>query len=352
MLLTGTLPGGGMRLHEYLTLLDQGVDAKRAFRQVIAQFAEIEDRLKRYLDRRDFDAFVFNNRSDIAADRVSIRPLNPAETSAELGTADVWLHENTAARQRLEKAIQLDPHNALALESLGILSFDEGQDRQALTLFERALQQDANLYLASYYRAMLSSAPASALSELLDRNRDFAPAYIQLAKHYFRGGQFERALAPALKAAQLRPSLGGYHILVGKILHALGRDSEAAAVARFVAERWPDLHRDEAVDLWLQLSQQARQGVALSKRPPVPGTQMISGTVTSLACRDKDRTMAFVIDTTLLTLRVKDETIGLGLSDTVWYGPDHFDRCRHLQGLRVIAQYKNRELIQLDILDP
>ena len=29
-----------------------------------------------------------------------------------------------------------------------------------------------------------------------------------------------------------------------------------------------------------------------------------------------------------------------GFSDTVWYGTDHFNICRHVEGLRAIVRYK------------
>jgi len=352
LLLTGPLSEGGRRLQQYIKLLDDGIDARQAFREAIGEFKEIEDQLKKYLDRAGLDSFVFNNPSDVSNEKISVRRLDIAETNAELGTVEVWLHENAAARERLERAMKADSRSALAVESMGVLSFNEGADRPALTFFEQALQRDLNRLLSGYYRGMLTTAPSPALLDVIKQNPDFAPAHVQLAMAYLREGNTDRALAPALKAAQLHPSLGGYHVLVGNILHGLGRDSEAAAVARFVAERWRDVHRDEAVELWLKLPASLRQGVELSKRSPVPGTRIVSGKVTSLECRDKDQTMKLVIDNAPLTLRVKDDKAGFGLSDTVWYGPDHFNRCRHLEGLRVVVQYRNAELIQLDVMTP
>jgi tetratricopeptide (TPR) repeat protein len=332
--------------------LDDGVDARQAFREAIGEFREIEDQLKKYLDAAALDSFVFKNPSDIGNENISVRRLDIAETNAELGTVEVWLRENAAARERLEKAMKADSRSALAVESMGVLNFNEGADRAALTFFEQALQRDSNRPLSGYFRGMLTTAPSPALLDVIKRNPDFAPAHVQLASAYLREGSTDLALTPAVKAAQLRPSMGGYHVLVGNILHALGRDSEAAAVARFVAERWRDVHRDEAVELWLKLPASVKQGVELSKRSSIPGTRVVSGKVTSLQCRDKNQTMRLVIDSTPLTLRVKDDKAGFGLSDTVWYGPDHFNRCQHLEGLRVAVPYRNGELIQLDVMAP
>ena len=341
----------GQRLKQYLTLVDRGIDARQAFREAIGDLRETEDQLKRYLDRSALDVFVFNNPSEIIEDTFSARQLNPAETNAELGTVQVWLHENAAARQRLEQALKDDTRSALATEAMGFLSFNEGKDQEALTDFERALRLDGKLYLSAYYGAMLSpmarsdaadsrAAFRAALNHVQELNHEFAPAYVQLAASYIQEGNFESAAALAVKAAQLRPSLGGYHTLAGNILHALGRDSEAAAVARYVAERWQDIDHDEAVELWQKLSPDVRQGADLFKRPALSGTRVISGKMTSVTCRKKDQTMSVVIDGTPLTFRAKDEKISLGLSDSVWYGADHFSRCHHLDGLRAVIQYK------------
>ncbi len=331
---------GTKRLQQFLTLIEKGGEQRQAFREAIGDFKEIEEQLKRYLDRSSLDVFAFNNPSRIMEDTFSAGQLKSAQSNAELGTVQVWLHENTAAHPRLEQALKDDPRSGLAAEAMGFLKFAEGRDQEARALFQRAFEEDAKLYLSAYYRAMLSPAaqPDIALNHVLELNREFAPAYVQIAAAYIREKKFENALVPALKAQQLWPSKGSYHILIGNILHALGRDSEAAAVARYVAERWQEINHDEAVELWQKLPPELQKGADLTKASSLSGTRMISGKVTSVTCRDRDQTMRIVIDGKPLTFRVQDET-SIGLSDTVWYGPDHFSRCHHLDGLQVVIQY-------------
>src|SRR5262249_55947129 len=239
---------------------------------------------KQYLDNTSPDVFVFENRSPIADDALTLRQLTLAEANAELGTVQVWLHENAAARQRLEQALKDDPRSAIAAQAMGFLKFADGDDRGALANFDRALKADGTLYLSAYYRTMLQAgdrdATRAGLNHVVELNRDFAPAYIQLAAGYMREGNFESAVAPALKAQQLWPARAGYHILIGNILHTLGRDTEAVAVARYVAERWQDLHHDEAVALWQKLPAAVREGPELTKRPTPPGARITSGRIT------------------------------------------------------------------------
>jgi hypothetical protein len=193
----------------------------------------------------------------------------------------------------------------------------------------------------------------------LEFNREFAPAYVQLARRYIREKNFERAATAAVKAQQLSPGRAGYHLLIGNILHALGRDSEAAAVARYVADRWQGLNHDEAAELWRKLSPASRQGADIVKRPALPGTRVKSGRIASLRCNEKDQTMTMVIDGAPLTFRTSDEKTNIEFSDTLWFGADHFNVCSHLDGLRAEIQYMpassssriSGALMQFDIYD-
>ena len=351
----------GRRVQQFLTLLDKGVEQKAAFREAIGDFKEIEEQLKRYLDKGEPEVFVFNNPSELRDDAFSMRPMTPAESNAEVGTFQVWLHENAAARQTLDRALKADPRSALALQAMGFLKLSEGNDQGALGDFDRALKEDPTLYLSAFYRAMLSPSARSdaALNQVLALNREFAPAYVQLAAGYVREKNFERAVNAAVKAQQLGPSRAGYHLLIGNILHAVGRDNEAAAVARYVADRWQGLNHDEAAELWQKLSPGARQGADIAKRPALPGTHMKSGRIASLRCNDKDQTMTVVIDGAPLTFRTNDDKTNIEFSDTLWFGADHFNVCRHLDGLRAEIQYApssgssriSGTLMQFDIYD-
>jgi tetratricopeptide (TPR) repeat protein len=327
--LVHSLLGSGKRLQQFLDLLEKGFDQEQAFREAIGNFAEIQQQLRRYLDQTAFDSFAIDNPATLAEDAVRVRRLTSAESNAELGTAQLWVHENAAAQERLRQALKEDPKSALAAESMGFLKFAEGKDAEARGLFERALESDGKLYLSAYYKAMLSADVPSEmdLNEVIELNPQFAPAYIQLAATYVREGQFERAIASALKAQQLWPSKAGYHRLIGSLLRRVGREEEAAAVNRYVGERWPE-------------------------NSPLPGVNVIRGTISSLACREKDQTIRVTMNNTPLTLRADDAQMALELSDTVWYGPDHFNRCRHLAGLRAVIQYTpSGNIVRLEVGD-
>jgi Tfp pilus assembly protein PilF len=327
--LVHSLIGSGKRLQQFLDQLEKGVDQELAFREAIGNFNDIQEQLERYLDRKSFDSLAINNPTSFRENDFSVRQLTASETNAELGTAQLWLHDNGAARERLDRALKDDPHSGLAAESMGFLKFDDGKDAEARALFERALKSDATLYLSAYYKAMLAdNVPTEMdLNQVVQLNPQFAQAYVQLAATYIREGKFERAMASALKAQQLWPSKAGYHSVIGSLLRRLGREAEAAAVTRYVAERWPE-------------------------NSPPPGVKVIRGTMSSVACREKDQTMRVKINNMPLTLRVDNAQMTISLSDTVWYGPDHFNRCRHLDGLHAVIQYTpSGNIVRLEVGD-
>jgi len=332
----------GKRLQQFLTLLEKGTDHKAAFREAIGDLKTTEEQLKRYLDQDQQDVFMFNNPSEIKDDALRLRQLTSAETDAELGTVEVWLHENSSARQRLEQALKDDPRSALAAQAMGFLKFSEGKDLEAVAYFDRALKSDEKLYLSLYYRTMLQAdtrVVRAGLNRVVELNPQFAPAYAQQALGYSRDGQFATAIPLAVKAQQLAPSKAGYHLLIANILHALASDSEAAAIVRFVADRWQGLDRDEAAESWQKLPAEVRRGVEITGRPTRSGAKTISGNIGSVACSEKDQTMNIVIDGVPFRFHVRNGRLNVGLSDTVWFSSDHFDRCHRLEGLHVKIEY-------------
>jgi tetratricopeptide (TPR) repeat protein len=353
--------GRGLRLQEFLTRLEKGSDQAQAFQETIGSFRDVEDQLRRYLDLEAVDSFIFKN-SEVQDSLITVGQLSTVDANSELGTFQVWVHENAGARETLQEALKKDSRSALALEGMGFLSFSEGKDQEAARYFERALQADQKRFLSLYYKAVLSRDSAdvfqSAMKRVIDLKGDFAPAYIQLAQSYLRQGNVGSAMPLALKAQQLWPSKAGYHIFIGYLLHRLGRDTEAAAVARYVEERWQGISHDEAVDLWQQLPAQVKRGSDLMKTPQPSAVREWHGRIQSLTCNEKDQTMAVMVDGIRTIFRMKQDNIRYQAADTIWYGPDHFSACRHLDGLRAVIRFRpasasanSSDLLELDVYD-
>ena len=197
-----------------------------------------------------------------------------------------------------------------------------------------------------------------ALIKVTELNPKFAPAYIELARLWLRQNDPKLAYSYSRKAEELEPSRAGYHILTGYILLRMGKGAEAAAFAKYVAERWFGPDHDEAVELWNSIPAKDRPTDALEETIP-KDTQTVSGTVRSVSCAEQEQGWAFILThgDQSLTFHRKGP-FAAGFSDTIWYGEDHFSLCHHLEGMRAVVRYRppadssyNGEVAEIEIRD-
>lgn len=340
------------KLTQFNNLLQQGTEQKKAFEQVFGDTAELQKKLDQYVHQLTITTAVVKSPPKIDEKDFPVRTLSMAETETQLGSYHLWSHQPAEGRQYIEQAVKDDPKLGLAHENMGVLDFAEGKDVEAAREFAQAFELDASLYLSLFYKTMLSpiahsDMPADQASlhdvllKTLDLNRQFAPGYVELALLDMRQGKYSDALSVARRAEQLEPARAGYHLLSGQILLRLGRGSEAAAFARYVAERWFGPDHDEAVELWNEIPETQRaQGDPLSDEA-LKDTQTTEGKVRSTACTEKDHSFTLVLDRgdQALTFHSKTRFMS-GFSDTIWYGEDHFTLCRHVEGLRAVVRYR------------
>jgi tetratricopeptide (TPR) repeat protein len=361
----------GKRLGRYFQLLQAGGDEKKIFKEVIGDPNEIQAKLDQYIRQSKLLAAVVDTPPQTAEAEFASRRLNVAETEAELSTFHLWDHDYERARKLVGDALKADGKMALAHENMGFLYFSEGKDAEAASEFNRAYELDGKLYLSLFYRTMLSTIPRSnlpadreafrdALMKVLDLNSQFAPAYIQYAFLELHQGNQEHALGLSRRAELLEPSRAGYHIFSGHIMLQLGRVSDAAMFARYVAERWEGADHNEAVELWNVIPDAQRpENVQLAEKVP-EGAITVRGRVQSSSCGGKDDpSVKVVIEHEGASLSFRGSKLwGSGFSDTLWYGEDHFSYCYHLAGMQAVIGYRPStdqsyagELVQLEIRD-
>jgi tetratricopeptide (TPR) repeat protein len=342
----------GKKLGEFLGLLQQRTEQAKAFQQVFGPFKAVDKGLDSYMQQPTFTTTVLKDPEQIDDKTFTSRTLSVAETEAELGGFHLWTRDREGARALLGQALKDDPKLGLAHENMGFLNFAEGDDSGAASEFSQAYSLADNLYLSLFAKTMLSSLFAShkvsdldafgaAMGKVLQLNPQFAPAYVQLARLAVRENDLESALLVSRKAEELEPSLAGYRLLTGQVLWRMGKGAEAAADAKFVADRWSGPDHNEAIELWnIVPSVQRPAGETILEEAP-NDTQVMEGLVKSLTCADKDQGWELVIDHDghPLTFHRKGG-FPAGYSDTIWYGADHFSLCHHLEGMRAVVRYR------------
>ena len=342
----------GKKLSKFYGALLEGQEQKKAFQDVFGNFKDIEQGLLSYARKFTFNSYVLQNPPQINEKDFPSRLMSVGETEAELGTYRLFSHDTEEARAAIEQALHEDSALALAHETLGFLNFADGKDEAAKAEFEKAHAADPQRYLSLYYATMLSplrksNEPAdklklrAAMYDVMKVNPRFAPAFIQLAMTTAREGSYINALNQARKAEELEPSRAGYHLLVGRLLLALGRVDEAAQQATFVAERWRGPDHDEATELWSALPAEKRPlDTTLLADAALNGTQTSQGMVLSVTCAKEGTAVVVQNADGTSTFSSFSGARMVGYSDTLWFGGDHFTLCHHLDGLRAVVRYK------------
>ncbi len=340
----------GKKLNEYSTLLQHGVESKKAFEQSVGDLKTIESQLQIYVSQLAFQVGVMPKPPAFDEKAFAVRTLSMAETKAELAGFHLWTHDIADARPLASEAIKEDPQFGFAHEVMGFVDFAEGRDSDALDEFTQASKLNPNLPLSLFARTMMlpiatSSDPAAealfhdVLSKVLQLNPQFAPAYVQLAKLALRRGDLQTAFGVARKAEELEPTRAGYHLLSAEVMRRQGRYKEAATFATFVAERWPGADHDEAIELLNAIPPEQRPSGNASPDEEPNETLSLEGHLTAVKCEKEQPQLILDREGKSYIFRMKGP-FSSGFSDTIWYGEDHFSLCHHLEKMRAVIRYK------------
>lgn len=198
----------------------------------------------------------------------------------------------------------------------------------------------------------------------MDINLEFAPAYVQMARLEVRRGDLKRAYGLSRRAEELEPWRAGYHLMTAEILLRLGKGTEAAEYAAYVAKHWQGADRDQAIELWNRIPAKDRQARLAITDEKINKTETLIGRVQSVACGDPDPqgekqhvTLTVLHDGKTFTFTT-DRKFEFGYSDTFWWGRDQASVCHHLEGLRAMVRYKpssggsfTGKLTEINVLD-
>ena len=157
-LIIGKKVGQVEQLGKFLTLVDAKTPIDQAFQQAFGvPFETMEKDLRNYVNQDKYISVRghFERKLEVDTTAQAI-PLTDAEVQAYLG--DLLLHSHRAdAYTYLERAVKLDPDNAMANASLGMAYFREGKVNEAHASLERAVAANSQNYLAHYYYAFTLS---------------------------------------------------------------------------------------------------------------------------------------------------------------------------------------------------
>lgn len=143
----------------FLGLLASGEKLDAAFKQAFqTDYSVLEKELKEYVQGSNYKMTraTFERKLEFDTEMQSA-PMTEAEAQAYLGDLSLHLGDLSGAEKRLQQALQLDPNQAMANSSLGMVRVRQGKFSEARPLLQKAVAASSQNYLAHYYYALALS---------------------------------------------------------------------------------------------------------------------------------------------------------------------------------------------------
>jgi len=232
---------GTKSMERYITAVERGTDSLQAARDAFGDLTQLQT---------NFTAFV--NRTKPVPTELPPAPasdaggaprtLSNAEFEARRADFEALRGRADDAQGDLEEAITTEPSLAEAEQCLGFLLLKKNNLEDAEKHFERAVQLDPKDALNFYGSGLVALAKAAdpdtapgaaeAFEKAAALNPDFAAAWFNLAMIYSqRDETLQKALADARRAASLAPGRSNYQLQVENIQEQLGHSDEARKTA-------------------------------------------------------------------------------------------------------------------------
>jgi tetratricopeptide (TPR) repeat protein len=228
-------------MERYVTAVQGGADSLQAARDAFGDLNQLQEKLDAYVKN------VSGPPADIAVPGASDsggspRTLSVPEIDARVADFMALRGKVEDAQDKLEEALMSQPSLPEAEQSLGFLMLKQDNADEAQKHFDRAAQLDPNDALNFYGQGLVAaskadkgSAPAgaaAAFEKAVALNRDFAPAWYNLAMVYSeRPETLQKALAAAQRAAALAPGNSGYQLQVAALQDRVSHPEEARGAA-------------------------------------------------------------------------------------------------------------------------
>lgn len=169
-------------------------------------------------------------------------------TQFDIGLVYLYRERYDQAIQHFQRAIQLKPDFAPAINSLGNAYLAKGDWDQAIEAYQRIIEDVfygtphfalSNMGLAYYQKKDYREAEKHFL-EALKMNPDFVNALAGLATTYVAMGRYDDAVAKLERAIRKEPKLPHLHYELGKTYQAAGNLPRARQEYQRAAELAPD----------------------------------------------------------------------------------------------------------------
>jgi TPR repeat protein len=249
------------RMNQFAELMRDGRKADEALKEAFGAVKPLEEGYLNYLDRKLFQYGQLKLDLNVKKEAFAVRTLPPAEAAAVRAGFHVAMGRPVEARALIDEARKADAASVPAAEAEALLFDRENKKAEALAAYTRAAEAGSTNYYVHYRRAMLSwqrDAPREAqaqrvksLEEAVRLNPDFAWAQASLADVLSETDPGERAVAAALKAARLEPSVASHRITLIDALWNASHPEEAKKQAAEALKLPADADERKRIEEWI-----------------------------------------------------------------------------------------------------
>jgi len=227
---------------DYFGLVHQHEDPVTAGEKAFGNLKKLQSSLEAYVRAGDYKQFFISSAA-APIDEASYKAKVLTQSEADAIRADflVYVRRTQDARSLLDAVLKADPNNVQAHETMGYLTFQDGDREAARKWYEQAVNLDSQSYLAHYYFAVMSmNGEGGSLNDprieaslltAIKLNPTFPQAYDQLAALFaMRHENLDEAHILNSQAVQLDPGNLTYRLNAASVLMTMGRFTDAAAV--------------------------------------------------------------------------------------------------------------------------
>jgi tetratricopeptide (TPR) repeat protein len=216
------------RVKQYAQLLVQGKDSVSAAQQAFGDLKKLQTQLDNYVGQASFGAFKMNASFPVDASSFQVKPISESQANAIRARVLIDNERRKDALNLLNAALNDEPGNALAHETMGYLMFRDNEFTQARKWYGEAVKLDPHSLLANYYYGAITlrtgsreydDETESSLRAAIAINPAFAPPYDALAAFYGnRNEKLDEAHRLNVQAVQLEPENLNYRLNTANVL--------------------------------------------------------------------------------------------------------------------------------------
>ena len=247
---------------KFIELIAAGGKSGESFQKTFQiDYADLENDLKKYIERKSFSTSSINFDNKLDFDRaMQTSTVTNAESKAVLGDLLFHINRLTEAATHLDEALRLDGKSVLANTSLGLVKIKQNDFTEAGKYFEKALAINDKNYLTHFRYAYALSRDGMALygfvsgydgeqtrkmrqslKKAIELNPNFAESYNLYAFiSMVRNDEIDEAIAYLEKALQIAPGNQWYAMRSAELYMRKEDFSNARRVVQKVFQTAPD----------------------------------------------------------------------------------------------------------------